>query len=76
MGNFSQKRINSLRGKMAVYRVELRIDVLEVLTPEQRAELRDLSAKRPEKRHGKRRVRARPGGDKDKGKRGRRGAMS
>ncbi len=47
------RRIHEIQGKLAEERIQLRLDILAVLTPAQRAEIKSLRAQRGKHRGGK-----------------------
>jgi Spy/CpxP family protein refolding chaperone len=51
---FLHRQIHKIKGELAEYRIQMRIDVLAILTPEQRAEMRSFKEQRSERRKGRR----------------------
>jgi protein CpxP len=48
------RQIHKIKGELAEYRIQMRIDMLAILTPEQRAEMRSFKGQPGERRKGRR----------------------
>jgi Spy/CpxP family protein refolding chaperone len=47
------REAHKVRGELAEYRIQLRLDIISVLTPEQRAEMQSFRSERRERRSGR-----------------------